>query len=110
MAVLALNDIVRCPTCGGSDIVYTCEPKCCFNHLCADCRTTFQLVTRKTGRVLNVWSIAAEEPPSGDPTAACSACESLALAVLDEEGKPCVVCASCHTALELAYEDIAAEA
>lgn len=109
MDVLAIKAIVRCPTCGGADIVYTCEPKCCFNHLCADCRTTFQLTTRKAGPPLAPTSNVAEAPPSGDPTAACARCESLKLAVLESNSNTIVMCTECGAALELAYEDVAAE-
>jgi hypothetical protein len=110
MAILAVKDVVRCPTCGSPDVVYTCEPKCCFNHLCSDCRTTFQLLTRKSSRAVDVARPEAEEPFSGDPAAACAACESLRVAVVDAGSPPLLVCSNCHSALELAYEDIAPDA
>jgi hypothetical protein len=107
LAMPALKDIVRCPTCGSHDIVYTCEPKCCYNHLCSDCRTTFQLVTHRTTRTADSVQLTAGEPPSGDPTAACAACESLKLAVTNATDPPLLVCCSCQTSLDIAYEDIA---
>ncbi len=107
MASLAVKDVVRCPTCGSAEIVYTCEPKCCFNHLCSQCRTTFQLVTRKSSRAVQRDGVEADEPFSGDPAAACAVCESLRLAVVDPTGQALLLCSNCHTLLELAYEDIA---
>jgi len=109
MDVLAIKDAVRCPTCGGSDIVYTCEPKCCFNHLCAECRTTFQLLTRRTGLAFQGEFSGGEEARSGDPTAACAVCESLKLVEMADGGRQIIVCADCKAILELIYEDIAAE-
>jgi hypothetical protein len=109
MDVRVIKDVVRCPTCGGSEIVYTCEPKCCFNHLCADCRTTFQLLTKKTPRTWQAEPVRAEEPPSGDPIAACAACECLRLAVVADDGGTSIVCGACNSVLELDYQDVAAE-
>mgnify|MGYP001619709065 CR=1 FL=1 len=41
-----------CPSCGSREITYTCEPKCCFNHVCNHCHASFMLVTEKLGREL----------------------------------------------------------
>lgn len=108
MVSLAVKDVVRCPTCGSPDIVYTCEPKCCFNHLCSECRTTFQLLTRKSGRQ-HSQAIQAEEPASGEPAAACAACDGLRLAAADRIAPPLLVCADCRATLDLCYEDIATD-
>ena len=43
---------IACPSCGSTDVTYTCEPKCCFNHICAACYTTFELATEALGRRL----------------------------------------------------------
>jgi hypothetical protein len=102
----SLKDIVRCPHCGGSDIVYSCEPKCCFNHVCADCRSTFELNTKKTGRFDHEAGIAAEEPPSGEPTTGCANCDSLKVAVLSlSPEETLLLCGNCRAVLSLAVEE-----
>lgn len=107
MAVVPLRDVVRCPECGSRDVVYSCEPKCCFNHVCADCKTTFQITTAKTGRS-DPSAINIAEPDSGDPTTSCCACHSLRIAaVSDSPESTLVVCGDCKSVLSLAYEDIA---
>ena len=104
---MQLKDIVRCPNCGGAEIIYSCEPKCCFNHVCADCRTSFQLVTTKTGGFDLQAATNAQEPPSGDPTAGCAACDSLRLAVFsNEDGTILLVCGNCGARLKLTVEEI----
>ena len=87
-----LKDIVRCPKCGGKEIVYSCEPKCCFNHVCADCRSTFEINTVKTGQSLAAATVTVEEPQSGEPTTCCASCDSLRVAVLKSEGDETLLC------------------
>ena len=79
---MTLKDVIVCPKCGGKEIVYSCEPKCCFNHVCADCRSTFELNTSKTGRFDHQTAISAKEPDSSDPTTGCASCGTLRMAVL----------------------------
>jgi len=105
--MVELKDIIRCPTCGGAEIIYSCEPKCCFNHVCADCRTSFQIVTQKTGRFDREREIAPVEPASGDPTTACAACDCLKLALIQEGPPPLLLCGNCRAVLELAIEEVA---
>jgi DNA-directed RNA polymerase subunit RPC12/RpoP len=102
----ALKDLIRCPNCQGADIVYSCEPKCCFNHVCADCRSTFELNTRKTGRFDRETSIQAAEPESGEPTTACAACQSLKVAVVSSDAKETLLlCADCRAVSRLLIEE-----
>jgi len=97
---------VRCPHCQGAEIVYSCEPKCCFNHVCADCRSTFELNTAKTGRFDRESPIEAVEPGSADPTTGCAACESLRLAVLASDAKETLLlCADCRAISRLLVEE-----
>jgi transcription elongation factor Elf1 len=103
-----LKDIIRCPTCGSAEIIYSCEPKCCFNHVCADCRTSFQIVTHKTGRFDRERQIAPMEPASGDPTTGCAACDSLNLALISEGPPAVLICGNCRAVLELAIEEVEA--
>lgn len=105
MPLPSLKQIIRCPQCGGSDVIYSCEPKCCFNHVCADCRSTFELNTQKTGRFDHATDISAEEPQSGDPTTACASCESLKLAVLSSNGETLLLCANCRAISKLVVEE-----
>ena len=106
MPLLTLKEIVRCPQCGGSDIIYSCEPKCCFNHICADCRSTFELNAQKTGRFDPETTIHAEEPQSGEPTTGCASCESLKVAVLSSSGdETLLLCGECRAISKLVLEE-----
>lgn len=105
----ALKDVVTCPHCHGRDIVYSCEPKCCFNHVCADCRSTFELNTEKTGRFDPASAPQAQEPPSGDPTTGCPACDSIRVGVLNvTPEETLLVCGNCNAVLRLKVEEFVA--
>ncbi|MGH9524070.1 MAG: hypothetical protein ACRD3E_16225 [Terriglobales bacterium] len=108
MMALTLKDIVRCPKCGGSDIVYSCEPKCCFNHVCADCRSTFEINTQKTGEFDTGSALEFAEPESGEATTACAACESLNIAVLGDGAEPRIVCGRCRAISKVVIEEFVA--
>ena len=54
MGLPSLKEVVRCPQCNSADVVYSCEPKCCYNHVCAECRSTFELNTVKTGESIHM--------------------------------------------------------
>ena len=105
---MALKDVIRCPHCGGSEIVYSCEPKCCFNHVCADCRSTFEINTEKTGRSDGATAAQAEEPQSGDPTTACASCESLKIAVVKNGDEALIVCGKCAAVSRVVIEEFVA--
>jgi len=103
-----LKDLVRCPKCQGAEIIYSCEPKCCFNHVCADCRSTFEINTQKTGRFDQETHVDAREPDSGDPTTGCAACESLQIAVLSaSESETLLLCGNCRAISRLVIEEFA---
>ena len=103
-----LKDLIRCPKCQGAEIIYSCEPKCCFNHVCADCRSTFEINTQKTGRFDQQAQVDAREPESGDPTTGCAACDSLKVAVLSvSESETLMLCGNCRAVLRLAIEEFA---
>jgi hypothetical protein len=77
--------------------------------VCADCRSTFELNTVKTGRFEDGSRIEAEEPLSGDPTTGCANCESLKVAVLrSDAGETLLLCASCGAVLRLEIEEFVA--
>ena len=91
-----------CPCCGSAAVVYSCQPSCCFNHVCGDCRTSFELETSYTGREL-----AGMEPPERaleacDPTAECARCHSLTVYQVGDR----YACLSCAALLELHYTEI----
>jgi hypothetical protein len=102
--VPTLKDIIRCPKCGGAEIIYSCEPKCCFNHVCADCRSTFEINTVKTGQVMDAAAPAVEEPQSGEPTTCCALCESLRVAVLQSENN-LLFCGKCGAISKMVIEE-----
>lgn len=90
----------RCPACGGADVVYTCEPRCCFNHACAACRATFYPSTESTGR--RVAGLPEQPPPDCTaPTVACENCRSLAVYMLGDDP----VCTACGAVLTLHLAD-----
>src|SRR5690242_11610271 len=102
---MTLKELIRCPQCNGSDIIYSCEPKCCFNHVCADCRSTFEINTQKTGEFDQAAATTAAEPASGDPTTACASCESLKIAVLKRGDETLVVCGRCAAVSRVVIEE-----
>jgi transcription elongation factor Elf1 len=109
MSARSLKDIIRCPQCGGADIVYSCEPKCCFNHVCADCRSTFEINTVKTGQIVTAAATDVEEPQSGEPTTCCAACESLRVAVLSSENNLTLIwCGNCGAVSRMVIEEFVA--
>ena len=104
-----LKDIIRCPKCQGAEIIYSCEPKCCFNHVCAECRSTFEINAVKTGEFDRETQIDAEEPQSGDPTTACASCGKLRVGVLRSSGdQTLLLCADCRAVSRMVIEEFVA--
>jgi hypothetical protein len=97
--------VVQCPSCGSNEITYTCEPKCCFNHICGACYTTFELFTESLGRRLSDIEQPRQERDSLAPTVACAQCDSLEVyTVTPAGGSPeALVCAECHALLRLGF-------
>jgi hypothetical protein len=95
----------RCPLCGSADVIYTCAPHCCFNHVCGACRASWQLGTEATGRRLD----ALDEPPgeydTAFPTAPCARCGGLAFQIADSEE---LACPECRALLRLECKDVKA--
>ena len=100
--------IVQCPSCGSTDITYTCEPACCFNHICAECYTSFQLVTEALGGTLDSVQVPAVERDCLAPIVACARCRSLDVYRVDEADVSAdrVVCVACHALLKLGFEAV----
>jgi hypothetical protein len=97
--------VVQCPSCGSSDITYTCEPKCCFNHLCGACYTTFELYTEPRGQVLTGLEKPPQERDSLAATVACARCDSVEVYMVEPGGgsSATLVCAACHSLLRLGF-------
>jgi len=95
---------IACPQCGSADVFYSCTPNCCYNHVCADCGTTFEPATTiKGGAVTGV--VPPDPPPDAtDPTAECAKCTSNAVYMTEDGG---VVCGKCGAMLTLELTEIA---
>jgi hypothetical protein len=89
---------IACPACGSPEVFYSCTPNCCFNHVCAECQTTFEPETRPTGAKLDSIIPPDPAPDSSRATAECAACHSIAVCSL-EDGR--VACPGCRAILEL---------
>ncbi|MBZ5553593.1 MAG: hypothetical protein LAO21_12790 [Acidobacteriia bacterium] len=99
---------VICPQCGSRRVSYSCTPNCCFNHVCADCFSTFELSTKKQGRQVDPGSIErmVGERDTTLPTAPCAGCESIEVFQVrdtdtagagDENPLVCLTCGSLLT-------------
>jgi hypothetical protein len=93
---------IPCPLCGSKDVFYSCEPKCCFNHVCEACKGTFEPLTRATGAKRRI-KPPDELPECTEPTVACCLCESTAV-YADQDGA--LVCEACGAVLELELTEI----
>ncbi|MFQ5662707.1 MAG: hypothetical protein ACE5HL_02620 [Terriglobia bacterium] len=103
---------LACPNCGSRSITYTCEPECCFNHVCNDCQASFMLGTEKVGRELPEAEREGlpREGPSDPlaPCVGCERCESTAVYEI-EAGLDAAthVCGSCYALLTFRVSDVA---
>ena len=95
---------LACPVCKSTEVFYSCEPKCCFNHVCAQCHSTFEPATRALGGNLTGIEPPDPLPESTEPTVACAKCESTRVYVM-EDGR--LVCAACGEVLELEIMEVA---
>jgi len=89
---------LACPVCKSLDVFYSCEPKCCFNHVCNECQNTFEPATALAGGKLSGIEPPDPLPDASDPTVACAKCESTGVYVL-VDGR--LVCADCGVLLLL---------
>ena len=100
---------IQCPKCGSEAVAYSCEPDCCFNHVCEECLTNFQLVTRDLGgRVRGLDGARPEaQKDSCAPTTVCARCGSLDIWKIEDlaAGEAMrVTCLSCEAMLEIGIE------
>lgn len=101
---------VACPQCGStSDVTYSCKPECCFNHVCARCYTTFELVTRRIGEITGDLGPIPPDPDASNPTAGCARCGECRIFAIHDGPTPPVryLCVSCKALLALDYSEIA---
>jgi hypothetical protein len=94
---------IPCPECGSLEVYYSCSPSCCFNHVCSNCRTTFEPVTKLAGGRLTGIIPPDPLPDAADPAVACARCESTAVYVTGAEA---LVCAACGSLLELELTEV----
>jgi hypothetical protein len=93
---------IACPGCGSNNLVYSCDPACCFNHVCGDCLNNFELLTRDLGETIAFADTEPEEKDTCAPTVACARCKSLSVYATAESSMK-LFCASCHALLELEF-------
>jgi DNA-directed RNA polymerase subunit RPC12/RpoP len=96
--------LIVCPQCGSADVFYSCTPNCCYNHVCADCGTTFEPATTPKGGALTGVIPPDPLPDATDPTTECARCTSNAVYMTQDGG---VVCANCGAILALEITEIA---
>jgi DNA-directed RNA polymerase subunit RPC12/RpoP len=95
---------IACPQCGSADVFYSCTPNCCYNHVCADCGTTFEPVTRLAGGAVTGVIPPDPLPDATDPTTECARCTSNAVYATHDGA---VVCGHCGAILTLEITQIA---
>ncbi len=71
---------------------YSCTPNCCFNHVCSECGTTFEPITKATGRAFAGVTAPDPLPEAADPTAACAKCDSTAVYAAETGATVCAKC------------------
>ena len=99
---------LACPQCGSSDVLYSCKPECCYNHVCNHCYTTFELDTTRVGEVTEEFAVPPDPDPTW-PTAPCARCHEPRVFTFAHAGggAPQFVCAACKALLTLEYTEIA---
>ncbi|HUY14314.1 MAG TPA: hypothetical protein VMX16_11900 [Terriglobia bacterium] len=101
---------VQCPQCGSRNVVYSCNPTCCFNHVCGDCYATFELATAIVGSASDDLESVPPAPDASHPTAPCVRCGECVVFMIEDGGSPekRLLCTSCKTVLQLLIENISA--
>jgi hypothetical protein len=99
---------IPCPRCGSADVVYSCKPDCCFNHVCSQCYTTFEPVTTRVGEFAGELGVLPPDPDPAGPTAACARCGEIKLfAIADGDPlSPRLLCVSCRALLTLELSEV----
>jgi hypothetical protein len=95
---------MACPVCASTEVFYTCTPNCCFNHVCGNCGSTFEPVTKAAGGTLTGFAPPNPLPDPSDPTVACARCDAIAVYMREDKS---LVCANCGTLLALEFTEVA---
>lgn len=98
---------VCCPTCGSADVLYSCKPDCCFNHVCNGCYTTFELETERIGEIAEDLGSVPEQDPTA-PTAPCARCGECRVFEIAGDADHRLACSDCRALLRLALVNVAA--
>lgn len=98
---------VACPECDSRDVIYSCKPECCFNHVCNQCYTTFELETARVGELHEDFALPPATDPSA-PTAPCARCGECRVFTFEDgpASPPQYLCVSCHALLNLSITNI----
>jgi len=94
----------RCPLCGSDDVIYSCNPHCCFNHVCGACRASWQHRTTPSTTAADAVDPGADYD-TAYPAAPCSGCGGL---VFQIEGTDTLYCLACRRTLRLECTDVQA--
>lgn len=91
-----------CPKCGSTDVLYSCSPSCCFNHVCSQCYATFEPETTRVGEFAGELGPVPDVDTTG-PTAPCARCGEYRLYAVAGDSIPPdqVLCVSCRALLTL---------
>jgi len=100
---------MRCPHCGSTEVIYSCTPSCCFNHVCSKCYTTFEPLTTKVGEFTGELGSLPPDPDPSGATAACARCGEIKLFMIadDEAVGGRVLCVACKALLTLELSEVA---
>jgi len=97
---------IACPQCGSHDVVYSCKPDCCFNHVCSQCYTTFEPVTTRVGEFSGDLGPLPPDPDPTGPTAACARCGEIKLFAVSDAPATQLLCVSCKALLTLELSEV----
>jgi len=99
-----------CPKCGSTEVLYSCSPSCCFNHVCSQCYATCEPETTRVGEFTGELGPAPESDSTG-PTAPCARCgENRLFAVAGDSIPPNrVLCLSCRALLILELVEVSGD-
>lgn len=91
-----------CPVCGSQDVIYSCAPHCCFNHVCGTCRASWQHGTALVRRGAR----SDADPGEYDTSFAAAPCAGCGGLVFQIDGSEELFCPSCTSVLRLECTDV----
>jgi DNA-directed RNA polymerase subunit RPC12/RpoP len=95
---------IACPVCASAEVFYTCTPNCCFNHVCANCGSTFEPVTTAIGGTITGFAPPNPLPEASDPTVACARCDATTVYMKEDKS---LVCGNCGSLLVMEFTEVA---